>query len=144
MNISQVKVIEFVHQISVGMLRIGIRNTFAGTAGRKSNARFLASNLIADSCQYLQDKSRTVFNAASVAVISFIGPVFNKLLNQVAVGPMYLNAVETRCYSVARGLPVVVNNPGDFIRFQGAWCNQLLHAIGGKYLSFGQIGRAHV
>src|SRR5699024_12187415 len=73
MNISQVKVIEFVHQISVGMLRIGIRNTFAGTAGRKSNARFLASNLIADSCQYLQDKSRTVFNAASVAVISFIG-----------------------------------------------------------------------
>src|SRR5699024_2052925 len=137
MNISQVKVIEFVHQISVGMLRIGIRNTLAGTAGRKSNARFLASNLIAYSCQYLQDKSRAVFNAASVAVISFIGTVFNKLLNQIAVGPVYLNAVETRCYSVARGLPVDVNKPENFIRFQRARCNQLLHAIVGKFLSFG-------
>src|SRR5690606_16878178 len=64
--------------------------------------------------------TRAVFDAATVAILPLVGAVLQKLIDEIAVGGVDLNAVEARVTRMPRGIGEILNNAGNFFGMQGA------------------------
>jgi hypothetical protein len=70
--------------------------------------------------RHFQQKPRAVFDRAAIAVGAQIAARLQELLDQITVGAVDFDAVETGRERVARGLLVGFDNRGDFIGLERA------------------------
>src|SRR5262249_60314896 len=95
----------------------------------------------------LEQEPHTVLDAASIRVRALVGAIAQELIDQIAVGAMYLDTVEASCKRVPRSLRILCDDAGDLGRLKRAWRGDLLEAVAVKAFAFGlmadgAIGRA--
>src|SRR6185437_2530364 len=90
---------------------------------------------------HFNDNPGAVYGAAAIAVAALVGLVAQKLIEQIAVGGVHLDAVETCRLGVGGSLPVLLDNSRDFRRLQRARRDVRLHAFERPGLSGGRNRR---
>src|SRR3546814_7179785 len=71
-------------------------------------------------CAHLQQQARPVFNGASVLIVPLVYAVLKELIDQVTVGHMHFDAVETGLAGVLRGSGKIVHDARNFLDMQSA------------------------
>jgi hypothetical protein len=66
-----------------------------------------------------EQEARAVFNGAAVLVGAVVAVVLEKLIDEVAVGGVQLDAVKAGIPGALRGLTVVLDDAGDFVDGEG-------------------------
>ena len=89
------------------------RNSHADTIGWH-NRRHGSNNLL--------QKTAAILNAAAIRVAALVRFGLQKLVNQVAIGRVNLNAVKSSCHAQRCSGLVVCDNAGDFAFFESAGC----------------------
>ena len=128
----------------VGGHRVAIERGFArhGGAGRDADPDPLASapNL-GHGRNDVERKPQPVLQAATVAVGPFVGAVADELLQEVVVGRVDLDTVETRLLGASGGVPVIFDDGRDLVRLQRTRRDVVLQAGVGEGLALRRDGR---
>src|SRR3546814_11578469 len=72
------------------------------------------------SVDHLQQQARPVFNGAAVLIVPLVYAVLKELIDQVTVGRMHFDAVETGLAGVLRGSGKIVHDARTFLDMQSA------------------------
>ena len=88
-----------------------------------------APNRRADGIDHLHQETRAVLDAAAVAIGAFVGPVSQKLIDQVAVGGMHLDPVEPGGERITRALRILLDDRGHLFRCERARRRDRLEAL---------------
>src|SRR3546814_7001011 len=72
------------------------------------------------SVDHLQQQARPVFNGAAVLIVPLVYAVLKDLIDQVTVGRMHFDAVETGLAGVLRGSGKIVPDARNFLDMQSA------------------------
>ncbi|MNJ25274.1 hypothetical protein D3C77_197160 [compost metagenome] len=89
---------------------------------RDANPHPMGANPGNDRINHFKDKAQATFQRiGAIAIGAVIDQGVEELLDEVAVGAMDFNAIETGFNGVVRGLGKVFDHPGDFLGGQRAW-----------------------
>ena len=69
----------------------------------------------------LEHESGAVFNRSAICVGTMIGPVLQELIEQVAIGPVYLHTVKASKFCVLRSFAEGLDDTRNFRRLKCAW-----------------------
>ena len=134
---------EFVNHQPVHGLRVGVGPGIVGGRDRReANAGAAGADLVGDRGHHLHHQPRAVFMRAAVGIGAVVDAVAHELLEQVAVGAVYLDAVEAGGDGVAGGVAVVGDQARDFVGAQRARLGNILEALRSEGLAFRALGGA--
>ena len=119
-------------------LRVAILDTLRMHVGGKADSGPLDADGAANRLDHLGDEVQPVVDRPAISVGSVVGAVAQELVDQIAVGAVDLDAVETGPDRVAGGSGIVADDPGNvgFARFA---C-RLVGLLG--FVGMGEIGRS--
>ncbi len=101
-------------ELRSGRLRVVIE--YYGDNVRGANLR--GADGIADACDNFAQQAETVFDAAAIFVITLVGARLQELIQQIAIGRVNFDTVESGRRRPLRRRDVVGDNTGQFARFQ--------------------------
>src|SRR3569833_138108 len=105
----------------VGPLRHGILDShpLKGAPRDQSDAGPLGTDGLADGLDHLGAKASTLLDGATVLVVAVVAGFRSKLINEVAVGAMDLNAVKSGSDRISGGLRVILDGLVDLLDCHG-------------------------
>lgn len=99
-------------------LRVRIEGVVGGGHGRDADPDPASADLLGNGIDHLEEKAGAVLDRAAIGVRAFIGAGAQELVDQIAVGSMDLDAVESGFDRGPRGLAVILDDAGDLRRFE--------------------------
>src|SRR5579872_1002859 len=87
--------------------RVGVSHIVEGSRRGDANANALFVPHFQYCFRYLGEEANTVRSAVSIKVTSLIRPAPKKLIDQIAIRRMYLDAIESGLLCVGGGCPVI-------------------------------------
>ena len=124
--------------------RIAVRDVVGGAYGREPDSSSLSACLSCHRPHDLIQKTGTVLNAAAVTVRALVGLVAQKLVDEISVGRMDLDAVKPCSKRIRRGPPIILDNARQLLRLQRSRSDERLKSRFRERLSFRpNCGRSH-
>ena len=138
MDISEIEGIELFHRVAIRRLRIAVGTDIVGGRHRREPyANTIAAAFLGDGLGDFQKQAGTVFKRAAIDVGALIGTVAQKLLDQIAIGGINLDAVEAGRKRASRRLAILRDDIGHFVSLQWTGCDARLKACFGEGLDVG-------
>src|SRR5882762_7093184 len=100
--------------------RIAIRYPVPSSAGRDAHRDAVAAPHRNQSFNHLKQEAGSIFDRTTVHIASLVDAILQKLIGQVAVGRVKLNAVKTRGFCALGGFAIVLDNARYFFDFKRA------------------------
>ena len=120
-QVGQVQRRQALHGVCHQRLRVTVgAGVVAGRHRRQPHARAAAANGTSHRLRHFQQQPAAVGDAAAVSVAAVVDAVAQELVDQVAVGGVDLDAVETGRDGIARSLRIVGHHACDFFAGQRA------------------------
>src|SRR5215475_4615161 len=107
-------------------LRIAVGNVVLAVLRRDTQTRTHGANGSSHRVDDLEQEPHTVLNAASISVGALVGAVAQKLIDQISVRAMHLDAVEAGRKRVPSSLRILRDDAGDLRCLKRAWCRDRL------------------
>ena len=134
------------HHVAVKRLRIAVqrRTSAKGGEGAQTHPGTAGTDLVAHRPEHFQQQAGTVGNAAAVRTAAVVDAVAQKLLEQIGVGGVNLDTVETGLDGAAGSVTVVGHHCGELVVAQGAGGGNRYEAVAGVGLGVGDpVGGGH-
>ena len=80
---------------------------------------------------------RPVLDSSAIGVGALVGAVLGELLQQIAIGAVHFDAVETRRHRIGRALPEAFDDAGNFLQRQRARLGHVGECSADKRLALG-------
>jgi hypothetical protein len=119
-DIGQANPVQFPDQPQDGVGGLGIVHPALGDVGRKADTRATGTLLGGDRFGHFDSKTDAVFGAAAIGIGAVVGTGAQEFIDQVAVGGMNLDPIETGCFGISGGLRIISDDPGDLGHLQSA------------------------
>src|SRR6202034_4478177 len=97
---------------------MAVGNVVIGIGRRQPHANAIAAPFADDRLRYFDEEARAVLRAAAIAVAAPVGAVAQELIDQITVGAVQLDAVETRLPRIARAAAEIRDDAGDLGRLK--------------------------
>ena len=101
-------------------LRIGIHHVIGRCHRRQADAGAATANGTRHGLHHFQQQAGSVFNAAAIGVGALVAAGLQKLVQQIAVGGVYFDAVKPGFDGGQRSAAVVVHDAGQLVQRQRA------------------------
>src|SRR5713226_6337296 len=128
-QISESKVVQLLCDVIKQRDRITIRYPIPSSAGRDAHRDMIAAPHRNHCFNYLKQEARSIFDRTTVHIGSLVDAILQKLIGQVAVTRVKLNAVKTRGLSAFGGFAIILDNAGDVSDFKRAVRRRLQPAV---------------
>jgi hypothetical protein len=119
-QVSQAKLIELLSHVAECAQAVAVVNTAHGAGRREANAHAVGAEHVYGRLHYFEGKASAVFDAAAVLVGALVGAILDKLVYEVAIGAVNLNAVESGRVGVFGSLAEVFYHRFHFASFERA------------------------
>src|ERR1700722_17981453 len=113
-QVSESKVVQLFCHVIKQRDRIAIGYPIPSSTGRDTNCDTVAAPLRNHCFHHLEQETGPIFDGTTVHVGPLIDAVLQKLIGQITVGRVKLNAVETRGFSAVGGFAIVFDNAWNF------------------------------
>ncbi len=120
MDEGEIAFAEFFRNVIIERLRVGLENVVGGRDGGQANAGAACANLFCNRIHDFQEEAGAVFDRAAIFVGALVGAGFQELLDQITVGGMDFDTVETGLKCGARAGPVIFKDKTDIVDGQCA------------------------
>ena len=120
MDIGQFQRVEVVDDVVEQRLRIGIRDIVGRRHRRDADAGALGAGDGCHSLGHFKHQFGAVLDSAAIGIGALVGAVLGELVEQIAVGAVDLDAVETGGERILRAALEVVDDPGNFGKLERA------------------------
>ena len=134
-GVGELELGELAEKVTEGLGRIGVRHVIEHAAGREADAHAIRTPDGDDGIGDLKSQSGARGEGIAVAVFAGVGAATEELVEQVAVGVVDLDAVETGFLGEAGALDVFGDDAGDFFDVQGAGDDVVSHLLAGPELA---------
>ena len=118
-------------------LRIGVGDVVGRRHRRDADAGSVGAGFRRDHLRHFQHQLGAVLDRAAIGVGALVAAVFCKLIQQVAVGAMDLDAVETGCQRIRGAALEVLDDAGDFRQRQFARLGDIGEGVVDERLALG-------
>ncbi|MNS51282.1 hypothetical protein D3C72_839520 [compost metagenome] len=115
MDEGEIALAELIRHVIVERLRVGLENIVGGGNGGKADAGAARANLFRHRIDNFQQEAGAVFDRAAILIRALVGAGFQELLDQVAIGGMDFDAVETGLQSRACAAAVILEDEADIV-----------------------------
>src|SRR5260370_8699300 len=119
-QISESKVVQLLCDVVKQRDWITIRYPIPSSAGRDAHRDTVASPRRNHCFNHLKQHTGSIFDRTTVHIGSLVDAILQKLIGQVAVTPVKLNAVKTRGFCALGGFAIILDNARDFSDFKRA------------------------
>src|SRR6202047_5580132 len=119
-QISESKVVQLLCDVVKQRDRITIRYAIPSSAGRDTHRDTVAAPHRNHCFNHLKQEAGSILDRTAVHIGSLVDAILQKLIGQVAVGSVKLNAVKTRGFCALGGFAIVLDNARDFFDFKRA------------------------
>src|SRR5258708_6673917 len=128
-QISESKVVQLLCDVIKQRDRITIRYPIPSSAGRDAHRDMIAAPHRNHCFNYLKQEAGSIFDRTTVHIGSLVDAILQKLIGQVAVTRVKLNAIKTRRFCTPGGFAIVVDNARNFSDVQRAVRRRLLPSV---------------
>src|ERR1700674_2140448 len=119
-QVSESKVVQLLCDVVKQRDRIAIRYPVPSSAGRDAHRDTVAAPHRNHCFNHLKQEAGSILDRTTVHIGPLIDAILQKLIGQVAVTRVKLNAVKTGGFSVLRGFAIILDNARDFFDFKRA------------------------
>src|SRR6266446_1402386 len=128
-QVSESKVVQLPCDIVKQRDRIAVRYPIPSSAGRDTHRDTVTAPHRNHCFNHLKQEAGSVFDRTTVHIGSLVDAILQKLIGQVAVTRVKLNAVKTRGLSAFGGFAIILDNAGDVSDFKRAVRRRLQPAV---------------
>ncbi len=104
---------------------------------RQAQSRAACTDLTHDGGYDLDGQSCPIFLGPAIGIGTVVDAVAKKLLQQVAIGAVHLDAIKAGGNRMARGVRVGCNDPRQLVKAQRTWRGRIFESLGCKSLRVG-------
>src|ERR1700674_2285142 len=119
-QVSESKVVQLLCDVVKQRDRIAIRYPVPSSAGRDAHRDTVAAPHRNHCFNHLKQEAGSILDRTTVHIGSLVDAILQKLIGQVAVTRVKLNAVKTRGFCALRGFSIILDNARDFSDFKRA------------------------
>src|SRR5712671_3398282 len=119
-QVSESKVVQLLCYVVKQRDRITIRYSVPSSAGRDAHRDTVAAPHRNHCFNHLKQEAGSVLDRTTVHIGPLIDAILQKLIGQVAVTRVKLNAVKTGGFCTLRGFAIILDNGRDFFHFKRA------------------------
>ncbi|MNZ89279.1 hypothetical protein D3C78_1081910 [compost metagenome] len=127
MDVGHADLVEQLGRRQIGRLRRVVHRALQGSERCQAYADALLADHRGHRLDHFAEEAQAVGQRAAVLVGAVVGLGVDELVDQVAVGAMQFDSIETGVQCIARGLGVVADDAVDFLDSQRARCGVLDH-----------------
>src|SRR5882762_6482788 len=119
-QISESEVVQLLCDVVKQRDRITIRYPIPSSVGRDAHRDTVAAPHRNHCFNHLKQEAGSILGRTAVHIGSLVDAILQKLIGQVAVTRVKLNAVKTRGFCALRGFAIILDNARDFFDFKRA------------------------
>ena len=116
----QPEAIQLLNRVAENSRRVAVVHVAERTGRREPHADALRPPGAHDGLRDLQEKARTILDAAAVAIRALVGPVAEKLINEITIRTVNLDAIKTGFLRQARRSCIIFDDPRNLAGLQRA------------------------
>src|SRR6266853_979709 len=131
-QICESKVVQLLCDVVKQRDRITIRYPIPSSAGRDAHRDTVAAPHRNHCFNHLKQEVGSIFDRTTVHIDSLVDAILQKLIGQVAVTSVKLNAVKTRGFCALSGFAIILDNARDFSDFKRAVRRRLQPTVRGR------------
>src|SRR5467141_732107 len=128
-QVSESKSVQLLCQVVEQRDRIAIRDSVPSSAGRDAHRDTVAAPHRNQSFNHLKQEAGSIFDRTTVYIGALVDAILQKLIGQVAVTRVKLNAIKTRHFCTLGGFAIVVDNAWNFSDVQRTVRRRLLPSV---------------
>ena len=121
MEIGQAERIELADEVRIERQWLVLATVVGDAKRRQANADPVRPPHLGDGLSNLQHQPTTVLDGAAISVAAAISARLQKLLQQVTVRRMDLDAIEAGFHGAVGGMNIALDHTGDLLCPEGAW-----------------------
>src|SRR5713226_8398461 len=113
-QVSESKAVQLLCDVVKQRDRIAIRYPIPSSAGRDAHRDTVAAPHRNQCFNYLKQEAGSIFDRTTIHIGSLVDAILQKLIGQVAVTRVKLNAIKTRGFCALGGFAIILDNARDF------------------------------
>src|SRR6266849_4327052 len=128
-QVSEFKSVQLLCQVVKQRTRIAIRDSIPSSAGRDAHRDTVAAPHRNQCFHHLKQEAGSIFDGTTIHIGSLVNAILQKLIGQVAVTRVKLNAIKTRGFCALGRFVIILDNAQNFSDAQRTVRRRLLPSV---------------